>query len=137
MPLDLFDECPEGLKKYKHNYGLHFTEKMAQYAASLMYKKDPSSGKEEKIEPLKKDAVEELLKKHGIELKHNTMSDAVYVANMALADFYKSSVKTEADLALFIKDYVDDADQPDGFIFNRWLGDMLLAGIPIDWDELL
>lgn len=42
--------------------------------------------------------------------------DFVYVANMARADFFKSSLKDEAALAQFIKDMVDDPDQADGFI---------------------
>lgn len=40
------------------------------------------------------------------------------VAYMARAEFYKSSIKDEEQLAQFINDMVDDADQKDGFIFN-------------------
>ena len=65
------------------------------------------------------------------------MYDAAYVANMCRADFFKSSVPDEQHLAMFVKDYVDDEDQVDGFIFNRWYADMTKKGLPIDWEELL
>ena len=61
----------------------------------------------------------------------------VYVANMARADFYKSSIKDEEQLAQFIKDMVDDADQKDGFIFNRFYADCCHNGVPIPWEDVL
>ena len=63
--------------------------------------------------------------------------DFVYVANMARADFFKSSLKDEAALAQFIKDMVDDPDQEDGFIFNRFYADCNHNGIGIPWDDVL
>ena len=38
---------------------------------------------------------------------------------------------------LFVKDYVDDEDQPDGFIFNRFYADCALSGTPIPWEDIL
>lgn len=63
--------------------------------------------------------------------------DHVYVANMARADFYKSSIKDEEQLAQFIKDMVDDTDQKDGFIFNRFYADCCHNGVPIPWEDVL
>ena len=56
---------------------------------------------------------------------------------MARADFFKSSLKDEAALAQFIKDMVDDPDQADGFIFNRFYADCNHNGIGIPWDDAL
>lgn len=58
-------------------------------------------------------------------------------ANMVKADFYKSSIEDEAHMALFVKDMVDDTDQKDGFIFNRFYADCNHNGIGIPWDDIL
>ena len=44
---------------------------------------------------------------------------------------------TEKEVAQYVKDYVDDVDKPDGFVFNRWVADMYLEGKPIDWDDFI
>ena len=49
----------------------------------------------------------------------------------------KTSIANEQHLALIIKDIVDDPDQRDGFIFNRWISDRLFNGSPIDWEGLM
>ena len=38
---------------------------------------------------------------------------------------------------MIIKDIVDDYDQREGFIFNRWLSDMDTNGIEINFDDLI
>lgn len=78
-----------------------------------------------------------LLLGQGIEVKNKIGYDHVYVANMARVDFYKSSIKDEEQLAQFIKDMVDDADQKDGFIFNRFYADCCHNGVPIPWEDVL
>lgn len=40
-------------------------------------------------------------------------------------------------LAQFIKDMVDDVDQKDGFIFNRFYADCCHNGVPIPWEDVL
>ena len=84
-----------------------------------------------------KEKVDALLLGQGIEVKNKIGYDHVYVANMARADFYKSSIKDEEQLAQFIKDMVDDADQKDGFIFNRFYADCCHNGVPIPWEDVL
>lgn len=125
------------MESYLANFGWHFNKKMADYAISKMRKLNPTTNKLEKIEPVSKDKIDELMKKHGIVLKYNELHDYVFVYHMALSDFYKSSLPTEEMVCKFVADYVDDPDQADGFIFNRWYADMAHAGIPIDWVEML
>lgn len=79
-----------------------------------------STGKTRKLEAMKKDEVEELLKKYGIKLEKDAGYDCVYVANMAKADYYKSSIADESHLALFVKDYIDDPDGYEGLPFTRF-----------------
>ena len=89
------------------------------------------------ITPITKQELEEKLKAQNITLQYNKLYDAVYVANMCKADFYKSSVIDEIHVAYYIKDVIEDVDAPDGLIFNRWYSDMCYCGIAIDWEAML
>ena len=44
---------------------------------------------------------------------------------------------TEKEVAQYVKDYIDDVDQTNGFVFNRWVADQYLAGKAIDWDDFI
>ena len=81
--------------------------------------------------------MEELLKKYGIKLEKDAGYDCVYVANMAKADYYKSSITDESHLALFLKDYIDDPDGYDGLPFTRFYADCIGSGTPVMWDDML
>lgn len=137
--LDLYDmdEFPREMRLYLKNFGLHFNKKACDEAVKGLKRKNPATGKDEPIEAKSKDEVEQILTKYGVKLDNNTLYDFVFVYNMALSDFFKSSLVDERQMALFVKDYVDDPDQVDGFIFNRWFGDRMLQGNPIEWSDLL
>lgn len=137
ISLDFWEDMPQDMKKYLKNYGYHFNHKMYKFAVSNMYKNIKGSDKPEKITPVEKDKVQELLKKFNITLENDVMYDSVYLYSMAMSDFFGKSLPNEQYVALWIKDVIDDADKPDGFIFNRWYADMCLSGIPIDWEEFL
>lgn len=137
LPLDIYDDMPPAMKAYITHYGWHFTKRAFDYAVSQMKHKNPTSGKTEPIEPWSKDQVEELLSKNNVTLDNCIMYDHVFVANMAKADYYKSSIPDEAHLALFVKDYIDDPDASDDVAFRRWYITMIGNGTPIDWEELL
>lgn len=113
------------------HYGYHFSRRMHDFAVSRMRRDNKP------ITPWTKEKVEQTLHKYGIVLDNAIAYDQVYVLNMALADFYGSSITDERALALFVKDYVDDEDQPDGFIFNRFYADCALSGTPIPWEDIL
>lgn len=137
--LALYDisDLPKDAQKYIKNHGFHFTKKAVELACKALKKKNPATGKLEVIEMWDKDKVDELLNKQGVKLEHGQLHDYVFVCNMGRSDYWKSSIADEAHLALYIKDVVDDPDQADGFIFNRWLSDRLFNGEPIDWGELV
>lgn len=63
--------------------------------------------------------------------------DYVYVYNMGNNDFLGSSIPDEKHLALYVKDVIDDEDGYDGIVFNRWYADMVVLGIPVEWEEML
>lgn len=119
------------MREYVENYGFTFNKKAYEYAVSLM------RGKNGKIQPAKKEEVEELLKRYGIELQKNKGYNAAFVFSMAKADFWQSSISDEHHLALFVKDYIDDPDGNDEIPFRRWLATMVAAGEPVYWEELI
>lgn len=136
VSLDTWVDAPEDMKKYLQNYGYHFNHKMYKFAVSKMYKKN-RDGKEEKIEPVEKEKVGEILKKYNITLENDVMYDSAYLYSMIMADFFGKSIPNEQYAAMHIKDKIDDIDQPDGYIFNEWYAKMCFAGIPIDWEEFI
>lgn len=111
--------------------GWHFNKKMCEWAIKQMRKNGKS------IRIMTKDDIDEILKKNNIVLENNVGYDAVYIAHMCLADFYGSSITEEKQMAQFIKDYVDDEDQQDGFIFNRFYADTSFNGVGIPWEDIL
>lgn len=136
-PLDIRDRRPEEMEAYLSHFGWHFNKKMCEFAVSLMKKMNPQTGKKERIEPISKEKVDELLARYGIKLENNVLYDYVYWANQCKADTFKSSVPDEAHMALYIKDMVDDPDAPDGTTMRRWYATMIASGEPIEWDEML
>lgn len=130
--LDIYDELPLDMRKYLSHNGWHFNKKSCEYAVKHMRSRDGA-----KIAYHNKDEMEECMKATGVTLRDNVGYDGVYVFNMAYADFWGSSIQDNKSLCLFVRDMIDDIDQADGYIFNRWLADMTINGIPIEWDELL
>lgn len=131
------DEWPKAARKYFKANGFHFTKTLADYAAKGLRKENPSTKKLEPIDAWSKDQVDDLLKKYNVVLEDNQLYDYVWVANMVRSDYWKSSIVDEQHLALMIKDIVDDPDQRDGFILNRWIDDRLFNGCPIDWEDFV
>ena len=134
--LDNYGKMPSGMKEYLEAYGWHFSKKMCEWAVSKIKVKD-ETGKQKKLDALKKDEVEELLKKYAVKLEKDAGYDCVYVANMAKSDYYKSSIADEAHLALFIKDYIDDPDGYSGLSFTRFYADCIGSGTPIIWEDMM
>lgn len=125
-----------GMEAYTKKHGRHFNQRLCNYATSLMRKKDATTSKERQIIPFSQAEVDELLERHGVELNDKEVLDYVYVANMAKADYWKSSIEDERHLALFIKDTIEDFDAVDGCVFLRWAASACKKH-DIPWDELI
>lgn len=132
-----FAELPSDMKRYIRHFGLHFNEKLYKFATSTMSRKIKGSDRTEPMKPVDKSKFDEVMKKYNITLEYDALYDGVFVWSMAMSDFFESSLPTEKELALYVKDYIDDVDKPDGFVFNRWVADMYLAGDPIDWNDFI
>lgn len=137
MPLDIYDELPPAMENYLRNYGRNFNKKLYEYAVSKMYKINKSTGKKEQMQPVTKDVFDNAMSKYGLKLDNDIMYNGPYVWSMASSDFFGSSIPDEQHLALYVKDYVDDPDQADGFIFNRFYSCEVLKGEPIEWEDML
>lgn len=135
--LQEYDIIPREMRAYLRNNGRHFNKKACEWAVNNMRKYNESTRRLERIEPLDKTSVDELLKNNGITLDDARGYDYVYVANMCKADFYGTAIEDERHMALYIKCVVDDADAVGGMIFNRWLADLDTKGIAVDWEELI
>lgn len=131
------DEWPKSARKYFKSNGFHFNKSACEYAVNGLRKENPATKKLEPIDAWGKEQVDDLLKRFNVVLEDNQLYDYVWVANMVRSDFWKSSIADEQHLALMIKDIVDDKDQRDGFIFNRWISDRLFNGSPIAWEEFV
>lgn len=130
--LDFYAIRPAGLDAYLSYYGYHFSPAMARWAVERMV---PRQGGRMTI--MDKEAVEKLLTDHEIDFRGAKGHDLVYIANMVIADRYGSSVKNEEQLALAIKDEMDDPDGYDGMAFSRYLADCNAKGIPIVWEDMI
>lgn len=137
-PLDMFEiSLPEGMRSYLRNYGYSFGKKACMEAVKRLKRLNPATGKMDSIEVLNKEQVEEMLTKHGVRLEHNVGYDFVYAANYGNAVLYKSSIIDEKQLALYVKDRIDNPLMPGGNEFREWLVRCDALGIPVDWDEIL
>ena len=137
QPLDIYDEFPVAMINYLRHYGRHFNKKMYEFAVSKMYKVSRSNGKKEGIAPVTKEQFDAAMAKYGVRLENDVMYDGVYTWSMGTADYLGSSVPDEQHLALFVKDYVDDPDQADGHVFNRFYYDCVNNHEPIEWEDML
>lgn len=135
--LDTYDEIPQAMRAYLSNFGFHFNKKAFQYAVSKMQKYNSQAGRVEKIEPYTKEQVDNMLASHDIHLHNNILYDAAFVANMAKADYLKSSIPDEHHLLLFVRDYLDDVDASDETAFRRWLATQIGNGEPVDFDDFM
>lgn len=131
-----YETMPEDLAIYLSHYGPHFTKELCEFAVSKMYK-EGANGKKEYIKPYTKAQVDEILQAYDVKLEYAQLHDATYVANMCKADYLGSSIVDEAHLAKYIKDTIDDPDAIDGFVFNRWIGDMKWLGVAIPWYDFV
>lgn len=106
--------------EYEKMYGMHFTPMLSEWASKRMENRDGTS------HYWTREEVMGAMQKMGLKLPEDVRPcDAHYVANMAYADFYGSSLKTEADCLQYAHDYLSDPDGYEGLAFNRWVADMM------------
>ena len=125
------------MKEYLDTYGWHFSKKMCEWAVSKMKRKNPQTQKEEPIEYMDKEKVDEFLKKYNVVIQNDNGYDRSFSLHMARSDYFKSSIADEQHLALFVKDYLDDPDGYPTIAFTRFYADCIGKGLIIPWDDVL
>ena len=133
--LSQYDIKPKYMINYIRYYGEHFNKALCEFACKKMYRIENRA--RVKVKPYTKEEVDSLLNRHNIVLENSKGYDYVFVANMCKADFFNSSVPTEAHLAKYIKDVIDDPDGYEGIVFYRWYADACKKGIIINWEDMI
>lgn len=120
-------------RKYKEKYGEHFNDTLAVWASKRM---DNAHG--DKSHSWSVEEVTSTFAKLGLQKPEgSTWGDVTYAANMAYADYFGGSLKTDVDV---IKHAFEDVSDPDGYpgkVFNRWLSDVMGKDIAVPWSEFL
>lgn len=129
---DSYDTYPYDMLAYLQNYGFNFSKNMYEFAVSKMRNRD---GK--RMQPYTREQYNSMMSRYGLVPDNDNGYNGLYVMSMATADFLGSSIPDEQHLAMFVKDYIDDADAVDGQVFNRFYADCCRKGIVINWHDML
>lgn len=132
----LMCDIPEDMKTYLSYYGMNFSKKLYEFAVSNM-RRETADGKMEKVKPMTADELKSLLSKHKIEIEHNDLYNALYLAAMVKADYWGSSIEDEEHLAKYIEDTLCDVDAAEGQVFARYLADCSVGGCIIYWESMI
>lgn len=131
--LDIYEEIPEGFRRYLSQYGWHFSKKLAEYATSSDRMKNADGSSHHWTH----EQIEEKLAQNGITIEKAKGYDCMYVANMAYSDFYPKPLVSETQVLQYVKTYIDDSDGYDGIALTRYYADCIAKGEPIFWEEML
>lgn len=134
--LDSREKFPSGMEDYLAQNGWHFNKKLCEWAVERMKRKNQLN-KIDKIVPYTKDNLDTMMKANNITIDNNVGYDALYVLNMAKADYHGSSIVEESRLVKFVKDYLDDPDGYDGVAMTRFYADCIGKGEVIPWEDVL
>lgn len=134
--LDSREKFPSGMEDYLAQNGWHFNKKLCEWAVGRM-KRKTQLNKIDKIVPYTKDNLDTMMKANNITVDNNVGYDALYVLNMAKADYHGSSIVEESRLVKFVKDYLDDPDGYDGVAMTRFYADCIGKGEIIPWEDVL
>lgn len=128
--LDTYEKKPRGMEKYLAAYGWHFSKAAAEFAISRMKDRKGNA-----VKVSDKSALEAQLRENGVE--EFTAYDSVYLFAMIKADYFGSSITTEAQAVKLCADMLTDPDAYEGQAFTRFYADCIGSGTPILWEELL
>ena len=132
----LMCDIPDDMKTYLSYYGMNFSKKLYEFAVSNM-RRESADGKMEKVKPMSSDELKSLLSKHNIEIEHNDLYNALYLAAMVKADYWGSSIEDEEHLAKYIEDTLCDVDAAEGQVLARYLADCSVGGCIIYWEDMI
>lgn len=125
-------ESVEEYGQYLEVHGKHFTDELAEMASKRMKNRNGL------YHSWSVNDIKNAFERIGLEKPEEyTWGDATYAANMAYADFYGSSLKTEQDCLKYSHDLMSDVDGYDGMILNRYISDLMGKKIKMDWSKYI
>lgn len=121
----------EDYHTYKEKNGLHFSDKLAEWAS----KKMKNANRSDHIWSI--NDIKESFTTLGYKLLSNyTWGDATYAANMIYSD-YAQLLKIDTDAVKMAYALLTDPDGYEGMIFNRYTADIMEKGECIPWKDLI
>ena len=118
----------EDFKQYVAKHGYHFSNKLAEYASTLM---ENNNGQKHSWSTSEMNTQ---LNSMGIILpKEITLGDMTYLANMYYADFYNDVITDEITCIKAARRIANDIDGYKEIAFCRWLADIMAMKIEINW----
>lgn len=82
----------------------------------------------EKVTPYTKEQLDAMIKTNNVNIENDVGYDALFVLNMAKADYHGSSITEDIKMIKFVKDYLDDPDGYDGIAMTRFYADCIGKG---------
>lgn len=125
------------MEEYLATYGWHISKKLCEWAVSRMRYKDDRTGQERRMEMMKKEDLDTLFSRFGVDPTSFTAYDAVYVYHMGKADFGRTLLPDEHKLVMFVKEYLNDHDGYDEVAMTRFYADCIGRGEMPDWEACL
>lgn len=125
------------MEEYLSTYGWHFSKKLCEWAVAHMTYKDERLNQTKHVEMIKKEDLDNIFKRFGIDPTEFTAYDAVYVYHMAKADYGRITLPDDQRLVLFVRDYLKDHDGYDEVAMTRFYADCIGKGEMPDWEECL
>lgn len=121
----------KGYHAYKEKNGMHFSDKLANWASAKMVNIDG------KTHNWTVDDVKAASTSLGYSLKNGyTWGDVAYMANMIYAD-YIQVLKAETDAVKMANIIMADPDGYEGMVFNRYTADIMAKNVDVPWEELM
>ena len=130
--LDLYDDIPDGMRKYLSFNGFHFSKPMYRWAVSMMEDRNGN-----KIDFVEKEQIMETLKRNNVTDLQEMGYDIPFVFLRKKSDSLGGSIPDEAHLALAVKEFFTDKDGYDTMAFDEFLAKMNAKGVSIPWEDLL
>lgn len=121
----------EHYRTYKMHHGMHFSDKLAEYASSKMVNANGMN------HTWSCKDVEGAFTSLGLKLpEKSTWGDVTYAANMLYSDFAQL-LKSDTDAVKMAHVLLTDPDGYDGMLFNRYTADIIGKGICVPWMDFI
>ena len=126
----------DGRRLYEdENHGL-FSKKLAEWAIGRMEVRDKATGELKRIIPRTMSEVTEALKAIDADLPEAMEYTALYLFNMAVAD-YPKTCEDDKRRALFVAETLTDPDGCPESVLDCFEAKMAREGTPIYWERYL